>query len=59
MDGFFSKTNYDGTRSLSINNDNIYKWIDDGGIGTYEFKYDDEVGLYYIEKLNFEKNCEE
>lgn len=55
----FTKTNYENTKYLSIKNDIIYKWIDDGGIGSYEFRYDDEVGLYYIEKMNFEKNDNE
>lgn len=49
-----SKTKYEGTRVASIVNDNIYKWIEDGGIGTYEFKHDDELDLYYIEKMKFE-----
>lgn len=60
QDGWFlSKTNYEGTKCLSINNDKIHKWIEDDGIGTYEFKYDDEVKLYYIEKMKFEKNNKE
>ena len=33
----------------------IYKWIEDGGIGSYEFKHDDELDLYYIEKMKFER----
>lgn len=59
-DGWFlTKTNYENARCLCIKNDNIYKWIDDDGFGSYEFRYDDELDLYYIEKMNFEKNCKE
>ena len=50
-----SKTKNDSVKVSAIQNDNIYKWIEDGGIGTYEFKHDDELDLYYIEKMKFEK----
>ncbi len=52
---FMSKTNYANTRVVSTNNEKIYKWIEDGGMGTYEFKHDDELDLYYIEKMKFER----
>lgn len=55
FDGWFmSKTNYANTRVVSISNEKIYKWIEDGGIGSYEFRHDDELNLYYIEKIKFE-----
>jgi hypothetical protein len=55
MEGWFmSKTNYENTRVVSVQNEKIYKWIEDGGCGAYEFKHDDELGLYYIEKMKFE-----
>lgn len=56
MDGWImSKTKNDNIKVASIQNENIYRWIEDGGIGTYEFKHDDELDLYYIEKMKFEK----
>ena len=55
MDGWFmSKTNYKATKVVSVQNENIYHWIEDGGIGSYEFKHDDQLDLYYIEKMKFE-----
>lgn len=55
----FSKTNRENAKYISIKNEKIYKWINDNGIGSYEFRYDEEIGLYYIEKMVFEKNNEE
>ena len=58
-DGWFlSKTNNKNARCMCIKNDNIYRWIDDGGIGSYKFRYDEELSLYYIEKMIFEKSSE-
>lgn len=52
---FLSKTNYKNTRVASVQNQNIYNWIEDGGIGSYEFRFDDELELHYIEKMKFER----
>ena len=51
---FMSKTNYKNTKVASVQNQNIYNWIEDGGIGSYEFRFDDELELHYIEKMKFE-----
>jgi len=46
-----SKTNYENTKVISAQNEKIYKWIENSGIGSYQFKHDDELDLYYIEKM--------
>lgn len=38
-----SKTNYENTKVISAQNEKIYKWIENSGIGSYQFKHDDEL----------------